>query len=309
MDLIGNNPANKSASTDAATGSKNENADNDQSRELDQFYTHPDIAADCLAKAREHIKGDVATWLEPSAGTGAFLKLLPTPRVGLDIDPQHPEVLHANFLTWKKGEMLARPVVTIGNPPFGKNSSLAIQFINEATRFSDWICMILPRTFEKSFVQNKVNRHFDLVKTYPIQPDSFIYRGEPYNVPCCFQIWKRLPTTQKRDLHYSEMTHPHFSFVDKPSKADFAFQRVGVNAGRASIEGLDKSYKSNHFIKASDGVNPEDLMRDLNSIDWKVMSEKTAGNPSIGKGEMIAAYSIIHPPGKKPGMLDFGGTM
>ena len=310
IDIINKSSANKEASfIDDVSSTKNENAKIYKSRKFDQFYTCADVASDCLKKARKYIKDDIATWLEPSAGAGAFLKLLPAPRIGLDIDPQHPEVLHANFLTWKKGEMLARPVVTIGNPPFGKNSSLAIQFVNEAARFSDWICMILPRTFEKSSVQNKVNRHFELVKTYLIKPNSFIYCGEPYNVPCCFQIWRRLPTTQKRKLHHSEMTHPHFSFVENPKKADFAFQRVGVKAGKASIEGLDKSYKSNHFIKASEGVNPVDIMKDLNSIDWKVISEKTAGNPSISKGEMIAAYSIIHPPGSKPGMFDFGSNI
>lgn len=266
---------------------------------FDQYYTRRDVAALCMEHVRAHVPVDeVATWLEPSAGTGAFLTLLPTPRVGLDIDDEHSheEAIAQDFLKWHGGGSLARPVVTVGNPPFGRNASLALAFVNHAARFSDWICMILPRTFDKATMQNKVNLHYELVASHPLDPFSFEYEGQPYDVPCCFQIWRLKPAGEKRRPHRAHMTHPDFRFVASKDDADFAFQRVGVNAGLASREGLDKSWKSNHFIKAADGVDPERLMADLNSIDWKTISSRTAGNPSIGKGEMIEAYSRISPP-------------
>lgn len=306
MDLIDKGPAEPGGNADIGIDSLSGKTSRDQSRELDQFYTRPDVATACMEKVREFIQEDVGTWLEPSAGTGVFLDLLPTPRIGLDLDPQHPEILCRDFLSWKEGPNLVKPVVTVGNPPFGRNSSLALKFVNEAAKFSKWICMILPRTFEKKAMQNKMSKHHELIYSEPLDSYSFIHRGEPYCVPCCFQIWKLLPKTQKRTLHRPEMTHPDFKFVENHEDADFAFQRVGVNAGKASKEGLLKSWKSNHFIKAVNGVDPDELMANLNSIDWKAISGKTAGNPSIGKGEMIEAYSIKCPPGARPGMFDFG---
>ena len=53
--------------------------------------------------------------------------------------------------------------LTIGNPPFGKNSSLAISFFNKAAEFSDIIAFILPQTFSKDSVKNRLNLSFFLI--------------------------------------------------------------------------------------------------------------------------------------------------
>lgn len=269
-----------------------------KAEELDQYYTRPEIVALCMEYvAKEIPMKEIATWLEPSAGTGAFLTCLPTPRIGLDIDAEHKhdEVLTADFKEWKGGPALSRPVVTIGNPPFGRNASDALQFVNIAATFSDWICMILPRTFDKVTMQNKINLNFELVKSHRLPADSFLHEDRPYDVPCCFQIWRRLPTGEKRTRRHHHRTHQDFKFVGQKEKPHFAFQRVGANAGLASTEGLDKSWKSNHFIRVNDGVDPKKVMDALNSIDWSGISGNTAGNPSISKGEMIEAYSRLSP--------------
>lgn len=296
QDLFGNHAeAMDNTSDDAVASAAAPEGTQDRSRELDQFYTRPEVAAKCMEYIREHVPDDIATWLEPSAGTGVFLGMLPTPRIGFDIDKEHAgeEVKLQNFLEWDGGGNLKRPVATVGNPPFGKNSSLALRFVNRAAGFSDWICMILPRTFDKAAMRNKVSLHHELVESYPLDPFSFEHQGELYDVPCCFQIWKRLPIDKKREIHRPFKTHPDFDFVDDHTKADFAFQRVGGKAGYASREGLAKSWKSNHFIKVKEGIDAQAVMDALNSIDWKDISGNTAGNPSIGKGEMIQAYSVL----------------
>lgn len=294
---------------DAPAATRRKTKPKTKADKFDQYYTRPEVAALCMAYMRNHIPEDeIATWLEPSAGTGAFLTLLPKGRRrGFDIDEEHKheEVTKQNFLEWIEARSLARPVVTIGNPPFGKNASTALRFVNHAAGFSEWICMILPRTFDKNAMQNKVSLHHHLVRSYPLDPFSFEYEGQPYDVPCCFQVWRRMPDGEKRTPHRPFMEHPDFVFVSNHEDADFAFQRVGVNAGRASKEGLGKSWKSNHFIKVRDGLDPETVMDLLNGIDWDDVRHHTAGNPSIGKGEMIEAYSKMSPPApNSPGCLD-----
>lgn len=279
-------------------------------RELDQFYTRPEIAVECMNRVAlavaKHVDGVVGTWLEPSAGKGAFFDLMPTPRIGLDLDPAHDDVVEQNFLTWDGGERLPGPVVTVGNPPFGKNASLALKFVNRAAAFSDLVCMILPRTFEKHAMQLKVASTHELVENHPLDPDSFSFDGVDYAVPCCFQIWKRL-AKGRRVSQPTMLTHHHFEFVDNQDlepeqerialeRTDFAFQRVGGRAGLASTEGLSKSWKSHYWIKANtEFVTASELMARLNAIDWNEHKHRTAGNPSIGKGELVLEYAKLFP--------------
>jgi predicted RNA methylase len=269
-----------------------------QSRELDQFYTHPDVAAACMEHVYKAIGRDFGTWLEPSAGTGAFLDLLPTPRIGLDLDERqiHPEIKGGvNFLQWLKWTNLDTPIVTVGNPPFGRNASLALKFMNHAMRFSSHVCMILPRTFEKEAMQAKVDKRFELFETHQIASFSFLHDGKPYDVPCCFQIWSRLPDGVHRTEGDRFLTHSDFLFVEDHGVADFAFQRVGAKAGHVSKEGLKKSWKSHYFIQANRdrNVDPEKVRSILVSIDWTEVRARTAGNPSIGKAELVKAYGVI----------------
>ena len=73
--------------------------------------------------------------------------------------------------------------MTVGNPPFGKFSSLVIKFFNHSDEWSDVIAFIISKTFRKISVQNKLNKYFKLVldKDIPNKPCSFTpAMGEMY---------------------------------------------------------------------------------------------------------------------------------
>jgi hypothetical protein len=128
-----------------------------------------------------------------------------------------------------------------------------------------------------------------LVEQRAIDENSFEFDGAPYSVPTVFQIWER--RAELRSLTPKVTRHPDFSFV-KAQEAHFAFQRVGARAGLVSVEGLRKSPQSHYFLRARD--NHDLLLNRLRSIDWTPIKSRTAGNPSIGKGELIGAYSALH---------------
>lgn len=88
----------------------------------DQFYTKPEIVAICLKELKKFTSLN-DTYLEPSAGLGDFYSRLPSQKTGIDLDSPmfQPAV---NFLTYTQTNFSV-----VGNPPFGKNSSLAIQFL------------------------------------------------------------------------------------------------------------------------------------------------------------------------------------
>ena len=259
-------------------------------RSLDQFFTKRDVAVQCLKMLDQVVQTVPEDWLwiEPSAGGGVFYDLLNYPKIGLDIMSQRADVMQVDFLSWQPGQV-RRKIAVVGNPPFGKNASMARRFFDHAASFADLVAFILPRTFEKPSFTNRLNGHMHLVHTQILDECSFEFEGEPYAVPTVFQIWEK--RTVRRLLVESIRTHRDFDFVSK-SAADFAFQRVGARAGLVSEEGLAKSPQSHYFLRA--GGRKQTVFNRLRAIDWEPIKHRTAGNPSIGKGELVAAYQAAH---------------
>lgn len=258
-------------------------------RDHDQFYTCDGTASFCVEKllALPQAQMPDAWFLEPSAGAGAFLRLLPGGRrMGLDIEPRHPEIEEQDFLEYDHIAVPGRsPVIVAGNPPFGRNSSLATKFVNKAATFADIVAFILPKTFQKDSTVRRLDPHLHLLAEYELPAFSFEFEGKPWDVPCVFQVWEC-----KKELRIDperRCTHPDFAFV-KRSAADFAVRRVGRSAGIVLREFADYSKFNHHFVKATD---PERVISVLTSIDWSEVRQKTAGVPCVGKEELVRLYS------------------
>ena len=69
----------------------------------------------------------------------------------------------------------ANQIVVFGNPPFGLRGNLALRFINHASAFSDFVCFILPSSFEsdgKGSARARV-KNLNLIYSKPLQNDVF----------------------------------------------------------------------------------------------------------------------------------------
>jgi hypothetical protein len=269
-------------------------------RRHDQFYTRRDVAVRLAKIVAESLANPPAIWVEPSAGDGAFVDAialagLPGQVIALDIDPARQDVSKGDFLTWALPASAKGVVAALGNPPFGKNASLAVKFFNRAASFADAIGMIFPRTFQKKGLQNRLDTSFKLIMEEVLPPDSFVFEGEIVAVPCVFQIWVRLPPGQLRPLHAITRKHSDFDFVDR-AFGDFAFQRVGVAAGKIKPVDAPISPESHLFIRVSDRKRVAEVRGRLAAVDWQGFKHSTAGNPSIGKGEIVEAYTLAFGP-------------
>ena len=99
----------------------------------EQYYTDPKIAKQLIKIFNKVVnlnKFDLI--IEPSAGTGSFIKNLPTKKsrkvMAFDIAPRTKGVKKQNFLTWRyNGKVSRKKILCIGNPPYGLNSKLAKQ--------------------------------------------------------------------------------------------------------------------------------------------------------------------------------------
>jgi hypothetical protein len=256
-------------------------------RAKDQFYTKPAVAKACYQRLQDFLADNeikAAAYLEPCAGKGSFFDLLPPgARLGFDLEPKAKGVLEGDFFDqWPKGDNW----ITVGNPPFGKNASLALRFFNHAASFSQIIAMIFPRTFMKTSLQNRLDLRFHLVDEEVLPLNSFELLGQDYEVSCVFQIWQR--RLEPRVKVQGRMQHADFEFVSR-EQADFAIQRVGVNAGRVKDVTDKIATPSHYFIKGSPAVRATFERMDQEQA-YQSVKYNTAGNPSIGKDELIGLW-------------------
>lgn len=259
----------------------------DNSRKLDQFYTDPAYAQQFLDTVKQHVDFEKFDHvLEPSAGTGSFYNLLDKKkRIGLDLDPKAAGIIKTDFFDWTAP--VGKKIVTIGNPPFGKNAGLAVRFFNRAAEFSDVIAFVIPRTFRKASIVNRLNLDFHCVYDETVPDNSFIFNGNTYNVPCAGQIWIRKDQPRNKIVTLKlDQIRNWFELVE-PAQSDFAIQRVGGRAGLIrTLDRMNFSAESHYFIKAHDSR----VLPVFQRVNFDTVKFNTAGNPSVSPSELIELW-------------------
>ena len=261
-----------------------ETKSNGQKDIFDRFYTTPETVEKCLSLI-DFSKYDYI--IEPSAGTGNFVKQFPStiPNYACDLNPEADNIIEDDWFKVDKTKFADyHSILVCGNPPFGQQNTLAIGFFNEAAKIADTIAFILPLSFKKDSIKNRLNLNFHLENEIILDNCSFMLKDEqPIDVPCVFQVWVR--KSEERKMVKLKTTTDLFDFVDK-SKADFRIQRVGGNAGKASFD-LTKSPSSNYFIQNKSELSNEDFVDFVNNLKFPTI-EFTVGPKSLSKGELIA---------------------
>lgn len=261
-----------------------ETKSNGQKDMLDRFYTDPEVVKECLTLL-DFEQYDCI--IEPSAGTGSFSKNFPLNKkiFSYDIKPEAENIIQADWFKVDKTQFKQyNSILVCGNPPFGQQNALAINFFNEAAKFCNTIAFILPLSFKKASVQNRLNLEFHLDNEIILSNCEFFLKNEEkIKVPCVFQVWKKQATA--RNQVKLKTTTELFDFVDR-ANADFRIQRVGGNAGKASFD-LTKSPSSNYFIKNKTTLSNEELVEHINNLRFPTI-EFTVGPKSLSKGELVA---------------------
>uniref|UniRef100_A0A6C0IM12 Methyltransferase n=1 Tax=viral metagenome TaxID=1070528 RepID=A0A6C0IM12_9ZZZZ len=265
---------------------------------LDQFYTNTDTSLKCYNKLQQII--DIHTFdilLEPSAGTGSFFNIMDDgKKIGIDIDPKDKGILKMDFFDYKP--ISNKKYLVLGNPPFGKISSIAVKFFNKSAEFADCIAFIIPRTFKRVSIQNKLDLHFKLIynEDIPVIPCCFTPK---MNAKCCFQIWVR--TNDKRDIIEYDKEHPDFTFVKHgpkdtsgqptpPENCDFALKAYGSNCGEIIDTDLRTLRpKSWHWINSN--IDLATLKNRFRQLDYSISTD-TVRQDSLGQQELIHLYKL-----------------
>jgi predicted RNA methylase len=121
---------------------------------IDKYYTKPSVVKQCIKLVKKYINiSNNDLIIEPSAGNGSFIdgiKNISSNYKFYDLEPEHNEVSKQDFLEFDYKELQPQfsNIHIIGNPPFGRQSSMAIKFIKKCCSFSNSISFILPKSFK-----------------------------------------------------------------------------------------------------------------------------------------------------------------
>jgi hypothetical protein len=266
---------------------------------FDQFYTNPDVAMNLYRTLQINLDLHVYDlFVEPSVGTGAFYYLMPDEkRMGFDIDPSIKDAIKCDFLDHKMDRKI-KNIISIGNPPYGKRSKLAIEFVNKCMGFSDVIAMVLPISFMKYNTQRKINNRFGVIYEEILPKNSFIANGKPYNVNTVWQIWKRDQGTRKRKPKTSHVDFTMYLYNNTLTARkffdyewNFAVPRQGYQDYNRRETDSTKCETTKQWIFFS--VDDEKVLEVLKNIDYNKLSMKNTSIPGFGKADIVEEYESI----------------
>ena len=260
---------------------------------IDKYYTKETVVNKYISIIKNTINiGENDLCIEPSAGNGAFIKGIKSiskNNIYYDIEPEGDNIIKQDYLIldtniFKKYDKIH----VIGNPPFGRQSSMAIKFIKKSCIFVDSLSFVLPKSFKKDSLQKHFPINFHLIYEEELSKDSFTINNDIYDVPCVFQVWIKRDVDRVLPI---KLKPKDFKFVKKGDNPDISFRRVGVNAGiiDKNIEG--KSEQSHNFIKFNGRLSDEKFKK-LNDINYKSRDD-TVGPRSISKQEIIKEFNNI----------------
>ena len=261
---------------------------------IDKFYTSKHVVKLCMDLVNEHI--DIThddLCIEPSAGNGSFIdsiKSIFSHYKFYDIEPNNIAIIKQDYLEFDYKKIMNKfnKIHIIGNPPFGRQSSLAIKFIKKSCKYCDSLSFILPRSFKKDSMKKHYPLNFHLLYEYDLPNDSFIVNNKIYNVPCVFQIWIKQHTNRTVP---KKLKPTNYRFVKHNEQPDISFRRVGVYAGKIFKEIKNKSKESHYFIKFKNSLT-DDVFQKLSTINY-VSKNNTVGPNSISKQELIKEFNSV----------------
>ena len=278
---------------------------------LDKFYTQKHVSKQCFdfLQAQLSIPAD-ACYLEPSAGGGSFLDLLPK-YIALDIAPEDDRIVKQDYLQYTSDRS---DLITIGNPPFGNRSKLAIDFFNKAAEMSEVIAFIVPVSFMKWSVQKNLSTNFSLHSFMYLEPESFSSNGEPYRVRTVFQIWVKKNSQYDNSINLRLTKQPPISHED--------FEIWQYNATPEAVKYVEEDWKYATYRQGYHDYNQIFTQQDYDHIkekmtgtkkqqfffikpltpeaeqliltmDFNALAERNTATPGFGKGDFVSYYTEL----------------
>lgn len=282
--------------------------------QLDKFYTNPSVCDYLINKLFSYFPSlKQSYFIEPSAGSGNFVNSLlkngiNTDKIlALDIDPlenNEIKIKTANYILTKISYSYKN--VIIGNPPFGKKSKLALEFLNKSLTESDFVAMIFPNSFKRFSMQKHIAKNAKLLLEIDVPKNAFLVNNKKYDVNSVFQIWatknfkcyandKRIkvkPSNTSEDfetfIHNNTQKTLRF-FNQKEYQWDFALHRQGYYDYNKKITNPDFLKTNNQyvFVKIKNSI----AIKIFDTIDFNKLSKANTITPGFSLTDLVEEYN------------------
>ena len=251
---------------------------------LEQYYTPTSLSKELVLELKQIVPDfEARDFLEPAGGTGSFIEALrasgATSISSVDTHPLHRDVQKKDFLKFKTK---ATDLVTVSNPPFGRNNALSIPFFNHAAQFSSHIAFLVPRSWRKWSVQNRLAEAFHLIHDQDVNLIYVDAKGQPLTksneLRTCFQVWEKRTNPREKFLV------PDNQLVKKvsPEKADVALRVFGYGCGQVLEDFEKKANTTLMFLSLSEGITASLL----GQLDFERFRNNTAYTQALSFQEI-----------------------
>ena len=265
----------------------------DLNRILDKFYTKEKVVKTCLDEVHKlPYKYDCV--IEPSAGDGAFYENIEhDTKIGIDIDPQHDEIIKGDWLDYNVSESYDR-VLVIGNPPFGQYQKLSSKFISHAISFRNvqTIAFILPDVYKKHTRQKILPYNWRIISITELGRDCFTLEGMDYHVPASFFIFDK---SEGKDLRVNPNAYTETSDFKFSNRDDFDIFVFGASPRRITKNPAPNN--RGYYLKSK--IPVEDLISRIKAVDWNGNSCANGGVYWLTKFEFLEQYIKCHEPNRQ----------
>ena len=240
----------------------------------EQYYTPHNTALFCFNKMKPFLPTNHEfTWLEPAGGTGSFIDVIENNGfnniISYDIEPKHQKVLLTKDFLLEDISHLNN-CITLTNPPFGRANKLSIPFFNKVAKVSTLIGFLVPKSWRKWSVINRLDLNFHLVEDVDLDVD-FIYETPQTKskgrLNTIFQVWER--REHKRDKIVIEDR----KYITKttPENADVSLTIFGRGCGKVKTNFERVPNTTQMFLKLNeswvlDALNQVNFSRFYNNV-------------------------------------------
>jgi hypothetical protein len=264
----------------------------------DKFYTDPVVAKQCI-ELLELNSFDLI--IEPSVGSGSFSRHLPSDKThSFDLFPDEawPSTVQQDYLQFDLETFIlsknASNVLIIGNPPYGRSSGLALQFIkkscisNPLLNIKTTIGFILAESFAKSSFMSRIPESHSLTQHKSLG-SPFLVDGLPYtNLNTGWFVYEPIQRTKevlKRESKHLKF-HKKSDFIVLEDKDKCAIRAQGSGTGKVFWNGFETISESTTLFCSGPGVHV------LEQINWEPHRMLTVGIPSLSKAEIVKEVEL-----------------
>jgi hypothetical protein len=224
----------------------------------EQYYTPAETSTHCLNTMLKFSPNKGQVWLEPAGGTGSFIEAFTSVGIkekqilSFDIEPKHPLVRLTNNFLQEDISFLA-DCTTLTNPPFGRANKLAVPFFNKCAQVSNFVGFIVPKSWRKWSVIDRLDPNFHLVYDEDLSID-YVYdecaqSSSKGKLATIYQIWER------RDHQREPVIVEDRKYIEKcsPEEADVSLTVFGRGCGSLLTEFPREPNTTKMFLKVADG--------------------------------------------------------